>query len=49
MTKQEDQGEAVPDSSSATPVSLEALLARMTVETFQDEADFGLPVGREIW
>jgi len=49
MTKQEDQGEVVSDTSSATPLSLEALLATMTVETFQDEADFGLPVGREIW
>jgi antitoxin MazE len=45
----EDDGRVVIEPVSGPSFDLDALLARMTPETFPDEVDFGKPVGEEIW
>ena len=45
----EDDGRVVIEPLSAPCYELDALLARMTPDTFPDEVDFGKPVGEEMW
>ena len=45
----EDDGRIVIEPVAAPVYDLDALLADMTPETFPDEADFGRPVGQEVW
>lgn len=44
-----DQGRIVIEPVVAPSYDLDALLDRMTIETFPDVIDFGMPVGNEIW
>ncbi len=45
----EDNGRIVIEPVLAPVYDLDALLDRMTPETFPDDADFGGPVGNEVW
>lgn len=45
----EEDGRVVIEPVSAPVYRLDALLDQMTPETFPDEADFGPPVGKEVW
>jgi antitoxin MazE len=45
----EDNGRIVIEPVLAPVYDLDALLDRMTPETFPDDVDFGTPVGNEIW
>lgn len=45
----EDNGRIVIEPVTAPVFDLDALLDTMTPETFPDEADFGAPVGNEVW
>jgi antitoxin MazE len=45
-----EEGGCVVIEPIATPsYDLDALLDRMTPETFPEEADFGAPIGKEAW
>ena len=45
----EEAGRIVIEPVLAPVYDLDALLARMTPDTFPDEADFGEPSGNEVW
>ena len=45
----EEGGRIVIESVAPPAYELDALLDRMTPETFPEDVDFGAPVGREIW
>ena len=45
----EEAGRIVIEPVLAPIYELDALLARMTPDTFPDEADFGEPFGNEVW
>ena len=45
----EDDGRIVIEPVAAPAYDLDDLLAQMTPDTFPDEADFGGPVGQEVW
>lgn len=45
----EEDGRIVIEPVRAPDIDLDALLTRMTPDTFHDEADFGRPVGEEAW
>jgi antitoxin MazE len=45
----EEGGRIVIEPVRAPAYELDDLLDRMTPETFPDEADFGPPVGGEVW
>ncbi|HJP67468.1 MAG TPA: AbrB/MazE/SpoVT family DNA-binding domain-containing protein [Sphingomicrobium sp.] len=45
----EEDGRVVIEPVTAPAYELEALLDRMTADTFPDETDFGPAVGKEAW
>ena len=45
----EEQGRIVIEPVLAPVYDLDELLDRMSPETFPDDADFGAPVGNEVW
>ena len=45
----EEDGRIVIEPVAAPSFDLDALLDKMTPETFPDEVDFGTPVGKEPW
>ncbi|WP_425995526.1 AbrB/MazE/SpoVT family DNA-binding domain-containing protein [Caulobacter sp. DWR1-3-2b1] len=45
----EENGRIIIEPIRAPSYDLNDLLARMTPETFPDDADFGGPVGEEVW
>ncbi|MCP3736332.1 AbrB/MazE/SpoVT family DNA-binding domain-containing protein [Sphingomonas sp. RP10(2022)] len=45
----EDEGRIVIEPVIAPSYDLDALLAKMTLETFPDDIDFCRPVGQEAW
>lgn len=45
----EENGRIIIEPVRAPDYELGDLLARMTPETFPDDADFGVPVGAEVW
>lgn len=45
----EEGGRVIIEPVAAPSYELDDLLARMTPDTFPDEADFGRPVGGETW
>jgi antitoxin MazE len=45
----EDGGRIVIEPVKPARGELDALLARMDPATFPDDADFGPPVGQEVW
>ncbi len=45
----EENGRIIIEPIRAPDYELGDLLARMTPETFPDDADFGAPVGAEVW
>lgn len=45
----EEAGRIIIEPVLAPVYDLEALLDRMTPDTFPEEADFGGPVGNEVW
>ena len=45
----EDNGRIVIEPVLAPAYDLDALLAAMTPESFPEDADFGGPVGNEVW
>ncbi len=45
----EDNGRVVIEPVLAPSYDLDSLLDAMTPETFPDDADFGSPVGNEVW
>lgn len=45
----EENGRIIIEPIRAPGYDLVDLLARMTPETFPDDADFGAPVGEEVW
>ena len=42
-------GDSASVGSLAPVFDLDRLLDQMTPETFPDDADFGAPVGQEVW
>ena len=45
----EEGGRIIIEPVRAPVYDLDQLLDRMTPETFHDDADFGAPVGQEVW
>lgn len=45
----EEGGRVIIEPVTAPTFELDALLAKMTPESFHDEVDFGAPVGDEAW
>ena len=45
----EENGRIIIEPIRAPAYDLSDLLARMTPETFPDDADFGAPIGEEVW
>lgn len=45
----EEDGRIIIEPIRAPSYDLDDLLARMTPETFPDDADFGGPLGEEVW
>jgi antitoxin MazE len=45
----DDQDDIAAEPVQGARDDLDALLSRMTPDTFHDEADFGPPVGNEVW
>ena len=45
----EEDGRIVIEPIRAPAPDLDALLARMTPDTFPDDVEFGAPVGEEVW
>lgn len=45
----EEDGRIVLEPTPAPAFDLDALLDRMTPESFPEEVDFGPPAGKEIW
>lgn len=45
----EEDGRIVIEPVRTPVATLDALLARMTPDTFPDDMDFGAPVGDEAW
>jgi len=45
----EEEGRIVIEPVSAPSYDLEALLAKMSPDTFPEPIEFGPPVGKEIW
>ncbi|WP_158808315.1 AbrB/MazE/SpoVT family DNA-binding domain-containing protein [Beijerinckia sp. L45] len=45
----EEGGRIIIEPVAAPTYGLDELLARMTPDTFQDEIEFGPPVGSEVW
>jgi len=45
----EENGRIIIEPIRAPGYDLDDLLARMTPETFPDDADFGAPMGEEVW
>jgi antitoxin MazE len=45
----EEAGRVVIEPVLAPVYDLDALLEQMSPDTFPDDADFGAPVGNEIW
>ena len=45
----EEGGRIIIEPIRAPVYDLDQLLDRMTPETFHDDADFGAPVGQEVW
>lgn len=45
----EEDGRIVIEPIRTPAPDLDALLARMTPDTFPDDVDFGAPVGEEVW
>ena len=45
----EEGGRIIIEPIRAPVYDLDQLLDRMTPETFPEDVDFGLPVGREAW
>jgi antitoxin MazE len=44
-----ESGRLVIEPVVAPVYDLDALVAQMTPETFHDDADFGAPIGGEVW
>lgn len=45
----EEEGRIIIEPVLAPTYDLDALLDKMTPDTFPEEVDFGLPVGNEVW
>ena len=45
----EEKGRVVIEPITAPVYDLDALLDKMSPDTFPDDLDFGAPVGNEIW
>ena len=45
----EEDGRVVIEAVRAPAYDLDALLDRMTADTFPDATDFGPPAGEEVW
>ena len=45
----EEEGRVIIEPVSAPAYELDALLDRMTPDTFPEEIDFGPPIGEEVW
>jgi len=45
----EEGGRIIIEAVKASVFDLNQLLDQMTPETFPDDADFGAPVGQEVW
>ena len=45
----EENGRIIIEPIRAPAYDRSDLLARMTPETFPDDADFGAPIGEEVW
>ena len=45
----EDNGRIVIEPVLAPVYDLDALIDRMSPDTFPEEVDFGVPVGNEVW
>lgn len=45
----EDEGRVIIEPVIAPSYDLDALLELMTPETFPEDAEFGPPVGKEVW
>lgn len=45
----EEDGRVVIEPVQSPSYDLAKLLAEMTPDTFHDEVDFGVPVGKEVW
>jgi len=45
----EEDGRVIIEPLSGPRFDLDDLLARMAPETFPEDADFGAPVGEEVW
>lgn len=45
----EEDGRVVIEPLRTPANDLDALLSRMTPDTFPDDVDFGFPVGEEVW
>ena len=45
----EEDGRIIIEPATSPAFDLEVLLSGMTPDTFHDDADFGPPLGKEIW
>jgi antitoxin MazE len=45
----EEDGRVIIEPARIPVYDLDALLDRMTPDTFPEETDFGAPVGNEVW